>query len=112
MPGSRAYRRPPGQAVKLASRCPAIAGNLTFCPVAYFWPYPHTSSPVPRGSTWCTSSFHASSCSSEVTARVGGAESVKVPMTEMPVLPVLKPSTCAPTTPRETPPERPSYTVP
>ena len=88
----------------MASLWPAMAGKSTCWPVAYFWPYPHTRVAVPCGSTWCTSSFHSSSRSSDVTAAEGGVELVKVPMTETPVLPVLKPRTCAPLTPRVMPP--------
>ena len=81
-----------------------MAGNVTRWPVANFWPYPQRSVPVPCGSMWWTSSFHSSSRSRAVTVRDGGVESLNVPMTEMPVLPVLNPRTCAPTTPRATPP--------
>ena len=45
---------------------------------------------------WWTSSFHSSSRSRAVTVRDGGVESLNVPRTEMPVLPVLNPRTCAP----------------
>ena len=54
---------------------------------------------MPCGSTWWTSSFHASRRSSDVTVRDGGVASENVPITEMPVLPVLKPRTWAPITP-------------
>ena len=85
-----------------------MTGNATVAPAAYLSSAPQVSLAVPWGSSPWTASFQASSRCSAAIASAGGASSVKVPMTETPVLPVLKPYTCAPTTPRDTPPYRPS----
>ena len=81
-----------------------MAGNVTRCPVANFCPYPQINVPVPSGSIWWTSSFHSSRRSSDVITADGGVASLNVPSTEIPVLPVLKPRTWPPMTPRATPP--------
>jgi hypothetical protein len=71
--------------------CPAITGNLTAAPDLNFSVAPQVSVAVLVGLRPATPSFQASTRSSAVTAAAGGAESVYVPMTETPVLPVLKP---------------------
>ena len=68
-----------------------MTGNVTVAPLAYFSVAPQMSFAVPVGSSPWTASFQASRRSRAVTASAGGASSVNVPMTEMPVLPVLKP---------------------
>ncbi len=85
-----------------------MTGNFTVAPFAYFSVAPQTSLAVPEGSSPQMASFQARSRSRAATASAGGATSMNVPMTEIPVLPVLKPYTWAPTTPRVTPPYRPS----
>ena len=85
-----------------------MTGNVTASPLVYFSVAPQTSLAVPAGSSPQMASFQASRRSRAVTASAGGAASMNVPMTEMPVLPVLKPYTWAPATPRVTPPYRPS----
>ena len=81
-----------------------MTGNVTFAPSAYLSVRPHVSVALPAGSTPLTLSFQASSRSRALIVSVGGAWSMNVPRTAMPVLPVLKPPACAPTTPRATPP--------
>jgi len=81
-----------------------MTGKVTRAPLAYLSDASQVSLAVPLGSRPWTLSFQARSFSSEVRAAAGGASPAKLPMTEMPVLPVLKPSTWAPTTPLFMPP--------
>ena len=68
-----------------------MTGSVTAAPLAYFSVAPQVSFAVPAALSPWTASFQASRRSRAVTASGGGASSLNVPMTEMPVLPVLKP---------------------
>src|SRR5256884_2281523 len=103
---SLAYRRSPGQAVKPASRCPAIRLNSTHFPSGYLPPvlpreYIHT---VPIGGTWATSSRQANRRSIAATMTGGGVAVEKVPRADTATLPVLKPLVAPGRTGRVIPP--------
>ncbi len=70
-----------------------MTGNVTRVPLAYFSLAPHVSFAVRAGSSPWTASFQASNCFSAAIVSDGGAAPVNVPITEMPVLPVLNPYT-------------------
>src|SRR4051812_19460534 len=102
--GSCAYRESPGQSVKFVSRWPEIARSSTATPDGKRGLPPEDQLSVESGSTCARSSFHASSCSSELFAAADGAAELYSPRTATPKEPVLKPSECAPMIALSTPP--------
>src|SRR6185312_7898834 len=73
--GSFAYSAAPGQLVGPVSRCPEITRSFTGRPRASSGLPPDLHVSVLSGSTWATSSRHASSCTS---ARVAAGEMLAV----------------------------------
>jgi len=95
-------------------RCGKIRGTVSVVPDRYLdVEPPPVSVTVPRGSTAGPSAnFQAAYCAVASTATAGTGVAVKLPMTAIPAVPVLKPPACAPTTGRDSPPERPSHSRP
>ena len=114
MPQRRSAIRPysalPGHEVLLTSRCPKNLGRLLTVPRGHRVP----STPTVHEACWFASvwkvapSFHAATSMMAACAAELAWELWWLPITEMPKVPVLKPSACAPTMLRCSPPLRPS----
>lgn len=86
------------------SRWPISRGRRTLVPDLYRVEPPEVSNTVARGSIPALLNFQASSAVSERRMAAGGVASSKLPTSETPAVPVLKPPAWAPMTLRVTPP--------